>query len=124
MAKPKKTIVATGRVGNPELKSLDQIEAERRFTRFGSQTKEEYGNRLERMTTFDLSNHAVDMGIRPGSERSRIRQALLTAFEHAKASAVIAPARTSIEATSFNNNPTDNYETFMATFRASKEAVA
>ncbi len=123
MAK-KKTIVATGRVGNPEVKTLDQVEAERKFASFGAETKEEYNAKLEKMTTFDLSTHAFAMGIRPGSERSRIKQALLTSFESARAAVKVTSGRAAAEATVFNQDVTDNYESFIAKFNASKLASA
>lgn len=115
--KKKNLKTATGRVGVPELLSIEEIEAHNAFAKFGTENRAEYEQQIDSMTTFDLSNHAVKVGLRPVSERSRVRQALLTAFEHAKASAKNTPKVGSLEATTINERVADNYEDFIRTFR-------
>ena len=115
--KKKNLKTATGRVGVPELLSIEEMEAKQAFARFGTDDRAEYERQIDAMTTFDLSNHAVKVGLRPVSERSRVRQALISAFEHAKASTRNAPKVGSLESTLINNTVTDNYEDFIRTFR-------
>lgn len=115
--KKKNLKTATGRVGVPELLSIEEMEAKSAFARFGTDNRDEYEKQIDSMTTFDLSNHAVKVGLRPVSERSRVRQALITAFEHAKASAKNAPKVGSLEATTINERVADNYDDFVRTFR-------
>lgn len=116
--KKKNLKIATGRVGVPELLSIEEMEARAAFARFGTDNRDEYEQHIDSMTTFDLSNHAVSVGLRPVSERSRVRAALLTAFEHAKASVRNVPkVGSSLEAITVNERLEDNYENFIKQFR-------
>lgn len=117
----KKIKVATGRDGLatiPErVKSMEEIEAQALFAKFGTEDKNEYTQRIDKMSDFDLSTHAQTVNVRPVSERSRIRAALLSAFENARARAGNISRASAVEVTSVSRQITDNYEDFISKFR-------
>ncbi len=119
--KTRKTKTATGRVGLPttedRVMSFEEIEAKNLFEKFNCQSREEYISKIDKMTDFDLSTHAQTVGVRPVSERSRIRVALLAAFENAKGRAGSISRAAAVESTSVKRQIEDNYESFIAQFR-------
>lgn len=79
----KKQKVATAVTNEVQLMSLDQIQSKKDFEKFNSSSKEEYENKLRRMSESDLSNHAIKMGFRPTGQRRILTLNLLKSFETA-----------------------------------------
>ncbi len=114
--------VATGRVGLPRIQSFEEMEAHRNFNRFQAKTKEEYQAKLSSLSTFDLSNHAVTVGVRPGSDRARTQKALMTAFDNAKSAVSRNFGLAAVEGTRITTQVKDSYQEFLDKFNAAKTA--
>lgn len=57
-----------------------------RFRQFKASTVEEYEQRLNRMSTYDLAEEVTRWGCKPSTERARIIRTLVNEFKRAKAS--------------------------------------
>lgn len=57
-----------------------------KFRQFKASSVEEYEQKLQRMSTYDLAEEATRWGYRPSTERVRIIRNLLGEFKKAKAS--------------------------------------
>lgn len=117
----KKLKTATGRTDLPSLPdrviTFEEAEARTLFAKFGAEDKASYIQKIDKMTDFDLSNHAQSVGVRPVSERSRIRTALIAAFENIKGKAGSIARASAVETTSVKRIISDNYEDFINKFR-------
>lgn len=114
--KNKVSTVATGRVGNPIVFSLEYLEAEKRMTVFGGQSRDEYEAKIKLMSNCDLSNYASKIGLRPTGERRLLTVNLLKEYDNAvrtlerfgKSFASASPEVREVD---------DNYDKFIAKFK-------
>ena len=83
--KTKKPQVSVGMLDAPRFKSIEEVEANKKFNRFHAENIGEYESSLQTLTETDLRSHAVDVGVKPSSERHNVVRALLSAFKEAKA---------------------------------------
>lgn len=57
-----------------------------KFKQFKASTVEEYEQKLNRMSTYDLAEEVTRWGFKPSTERNRIIRTLVSEFKKAKAS--------------------------------------
>jgi len=79
--KTQKQKVSSGMIGMPETKTLEEVEATRKLARFKAENVTDYERNLKYMTECDLYNHAIEIGIRPSSERADTVRALIKIFK-------------------------------------------
>ncbi len=78
--KPK---VSVGMVNPPHFQSMEEMEARKRFNKFKASSQEEYETKIKHMTSSDLHDHSLQVGIRPNPERNQSIANLISLYKKA-----------------------------------------
>ncbi len=77
--------VSVGMINPPEFLSLEEIEANKKFKKFGETSLAKYQEKVSQMTSNDLYEHCIAVGIRPNPERKYSVANLITLFKETSA---------------------------------------
>ncbi|HEY1054640.1 MAG TPA: hypothetical protein VGE24_05875 [Emticicia sp.] len=111
--------VSVGMVNAPRLHTLEEVDMIRNFKKFGAQTIADYEKQVRAMDDSDMQKHAINVGLNPVYERRQMILALLNNFRTVKGNVSRIEGETQLVPKQVISMK-DDYESFMAEFRASR----